>query len=118
MNDRSQTMLLQWQGVLEHIHIADRASAPMRALSRSELVAGLGIPDDCYATKTGTYSERHHIDRQITLIESETLDALLRDRGVSLAPHQHRRNLTTKGVALGHLVGRYFAIGSCVLYGG
>ena len=107
-----------WRGVLEHIHVADGASRPMRALAEAEVVAGLGIPEDRYATRTGTYSGRHHIDRQITLIEAETLDALARDHRVVLAPDEHRRNLTTRGVALSHLVGRYFTVGTCVLYGG
>ena len=51
-------------------------------------------------------------------IEVETLDALARDRRVVLAPHEHRRNLTTRGVPLNHLVGEYFRVGDCVLYGG
>jgi MOSC domain-containing protein YiiM len=51
-------------------------------------------------------------------IEAEVLEALGRDRGIELAPHEHRRNLTTRGVPLGHLVGQNFRIGECVLYGG
>jgi MOSC domain-containing protein YiiM len=93
---------VNWQGQLLHIHVAPGASAPMQALSETRLVAGTGLEGD----------------RQATLIEVETLDALARDHGVELAPHEHRRNLTTRGVALNHLVGRYFRIGGCVLYGG
>lgn len=107
-----------WEGALVAIHVAERASQPMRALAEARLVSGIGIPGDRYAEKSGTYSVRHHIDRQVTLIEQETLDALARDHGVELAPHEHRRNLTSRGVALNHLVGRYFAVGECVLYGG
>ena len=107
-----------FRGRLEHIHVAPAASAPMEARSEAELVAGLGFPDDRYARRTGTYSSRHHVDRQVTLIEAETLDALQRDRGLDLAPHEHRRNLTTRGVPLNHLVGRYFTVGPCLLYGG
>ena len=107
-----------WRGVLEHIHIAEAASLPMCARSESTIVAGVGIPDDRYATRTGTYSDRHHIDRQVTLIETETLEALHRDRGLTLAPHEHRRNLTTRGVPLAHLVGRDFTVGPCGVYGG
>jgi MOSC domain-containing protein YiiM len=81
-------------------------------------VPGVGIPGDRYAERRGKYSDRHHIDRQLTLIEEETLAALARDHRVTLEPHEHRRNLTTRGVALNHLVGRYFSIGQCVLYGG
>ena len=91
---------------------------PMQAVAETSLVAGVGIPGDRYATRSGTYSDRHHVDRQITLIEGETLDALARDHHVLVAPDEHRRNLTTRGVALPHLVGQYFVIGSCVLYGG
>ena len=100
------------------IHVAAGASQAMRSLAEAPLIAGIGIPGDRYAERCGTYSVRHHIDRQITLIEQETLEALARDHGVALASHEHRRNLTTRGVALNHLVGRYFAVGECVLYGG
>jgi len=48
----------------------------------------------------------------------EVPEALARDRGIALAPHEHRRNLTTRGVPVGHLVGQYFRVGDCVLYGG
>lgn len=109
---------MHWAGELIYIHIADAAAAPMRALSEARLLHGVGIEGDRYATRRGTYSARHHIDRQLTLIEAETLEALARDHGIALAPHEHRRNLTTRGVALNHLVGRYFRVGTCVLYGG
>jgi len=109
---------MRWQGELLHIHIAPKASAPMDALSQARLIAGTGLEGDRYAARLGTYSKNHHIDRQVTLIEVEVLDALARDRGIDLAPHEHRRNLTTRGVPLNHLVGQYFRVGDCVLYGG
>ena len=90
----------------------------MQTLSETRLVAGIGIEGDRYAARLGTYSKKHHIDRQVTLIEVEVLEALARDRNIGLAPHEHRRNLTTRGVPLNHLVGQYFRIGGCVLYGG
>lgn len=107
-----------WQGELLHIHVATMASAPMRALETARLEAGVGVDGDRYATGSGTYSNRPHIDRQATLIEVETLEALARDRGIVLGPDEHRRNLTTRGVPLNHLVGQYFRVGDCVLYGG
>jgi MOSC domain-containing protein YiiM len=109
---------MHWQGELLHIHVAPHASAPMQALSEARLVTGIGIEGDRYAARRGTYSKKHHIDRQATLIEVETLEALARDHGLELASHEHRRNLTTRGVPLNHLVGQYFRIGDCVLYGG
>src|ERR1700692_516380 len=109
---------MHWQGELLDIRIAPKASAPMVALSEVRLVPGIGLEGDRYATGLGTYSKKYHIDRQTTLIEVEVLEALARDRDIDLAPHEHRRNLTTRGVPLNHLVGQYFRIGDCVLYGG
>lgn len=109
---------MQWSGELLHVHVTVEASAPMRALAAARLVKGVGIEGDRYASRRGTYSPRHHADREVTLIEVETLEALARDHGIALAPHEHRRNLTTRDVPLNHLVGRYFAVGECVLYGG
>ena len=90
----------------------------MDELPEAILVGGVGIEGDRYATGLGTYSKRPHIDRQVTLIEVEVLEAIARDRGIAFAPNEHRRNLTTRGVPLGHLVGQYFRVGDCVLYGG
>jgi MOSC domain-containing protein YiiM len=109
---------MHWQGELLHVHVAPNASAPMQALSEARLIAGVGIEGDRYAARRGIYSKKHHIDRQATLIEVEALEALARDRNIELEPHEHRRNLTTRGVPLNHLVGQYFRIGDCVLYGG
>jgi MOSC domain-containing protein YiiM len=108
---------MSWKGELIHVHIAAVGSAPMRELAEARLVAGIGIEGDRYALRTGTYSDRHNVDREVTLIEFETLEALARDHGIALAPHEHRRNLTTRAVPLNHLVGRYFKVGDCVLHG-
>ncbi|BDG72104.1 MOSC domain-containing protein [Roseomonas fluvialis] len=111
-------------GVLLAIHVATEASAPMVELDAARLVEGLGIEGDRYATQRGTYSGRPlagdnpFANRQVTLIEMETLDALQRDHGIDLAPHETRRNLTTAGVPLNHLVGREFRVGDVVLVGG
>jgi MOSC domain-containing protein YiiM len=107
-----------WQGELLHIHVAPKASEAMNELPEAMLIAGVGIDGDRYATGLGTYSKNPHIDRQVTLIEIEVLEAIGRDRRIALAPNEHRRNLTTRGVPLGHLVGQYFRVGDCVLYGG
>lgn len=106
-----------WQGRLEHIHITPAASQPMRALGEAVLVAGRGIEGDRYMLGTGTYSPRPDV-REATLIEAEALEALARDYRVTLLPHEHRRNLTTRGVPLNHLVGKRFRVGACLLEGG
>ncbi len=106
-----------FEGRLLDIHIAEAARAPMRQLSEARLAAGHGIEGDRYATGTGTYSQIPDV-REVTLIEVESLEALLRDHQVDLTPSLHRRNLTTRAVPLNHLVGRRFAVGEVVLEGG
>ena len=106
-----------WAGQLEHIHISAERSGAMRPLDEARLVAGKGIEGDRYFLGTGTYSMKPEPGRQVTLIEAETLEALARDEGIVLAPHEHRRNLTVTGVPLNHLVGRQFRVGEVLLEG-
>ena len=111
-----------WQGRLLHIHIAPSASYEMEELAQATLVAGRGIEGDRYYLGTGTYSALPAM-REITLIEAEVLDALarndppLQDGPIVLHPGEHRRNLTVRGVPLGHLVGQRFRVGAAVLRG-
>lgn len=112
------TVSLPWTGRLEAIHIAEQASVEMEELASARMIEGVGIEGDRYATGRGYYSYKPHQDRQCTLIEMETLEALRRDHATTLEPHESRRNLTVQGVALNHLVGRHFRVGEVVLYGG
>ncbi|QYX55270.1 MOSC domain-containing protein [Roseovarius sp. SCSIO 43702] len=106
-----------WHGELVAIHIAEKGRAPMQPLEQATLIAGVGIEGDRYATGRGHYSDFPDI-REITLIEEETLIALARDHETSLSTDEHRRNLTTRGVPLNHLVGRRFRVGETMLEGG
>lgn len=108
---------MTWRGQLTHIHIAEEAGAAMQPLDSAKLVAGVGIEGDRYATGRGYYSKTPRADRQVTLIEMETLEALARDHGIELAPNETRRNLTTRHVPLNHLVGRRFRVGAVLLLG-
>ncbi|GAA0239149.1 MOSC domain-containing protein [Cryptosporangium japonicum] len=109
---------MSWQGTLLAIHTAELASVEMTERSEARLVAGVGIEGDRYATGRGHYSYLPHEDRQVTLIEQETLDALARDHQLTLRPEETRRNLLTRGVPLNHLVGTRFRVGEVVLYAG
>jgi len=89
----------------------------MRSFRELTLEAGVGVVGDRYASRIGFYSDRHHDGRQVTLFEAETLHAIERDYGISLATTDHRRNITTEGVPLNHLVGRRFTVGATLLEG-
>jgi len=111
-------MPLVFDGELLSIHITEAASVEMETLAEANLIAGVGIEGDRYATGKGTYSSKPHADRQVTLFEEETLIALKRDHGIDLAPDETRRNLVVRNVPLNHLVGREFRVGSVRLYAG
>lgn len=107
-----------WRGSLRGIFTAEMGGVEMESLQEVMMEAGVGLQGDRYATAQGYYSEKPHADRQVTLIEEETLDALKRDHGITLLPEETRRNLLTRNVPLNHLVGRRFRVGNVELYGG
>ncbi len=106
-----------WTGVVEGLHLVPRSFLPMRTMDNLSFVKGQGIAGDRYSSGEGFYSDRPEEGRQVTLFEVETLEALWRDHGVRLMPEDHRRNITTRGVPLNHLVGRRFSVGDVVLEG-
>lgn len=104
-------------GRVESIQVAPAARASMQAVDSAHAVPGRGIEGDRYYSKSGTYSRKDGADREITLIESEAIEALQRDYGLRVEPKETRRNVATRGVALNHLVGRRFRVGDAVLRG-
>lgn len=105
-------------GRLVAIFVATAAGAPMEARDRVDAVAGAGLRDDRYATGVGTYSRTGRGPRDVTLIEREAVDAVRHeDAGIDVREEDTRRNLVTEGVALNHLVGREFRIGSVRMRG-
>ncbi|MCX7322222.1 MAG: MOSC domain-containing protein [Hyphomicrobiales bacterium] len=106
-----------WSGVVRHLHITPRAFLPMREMRELTLVAGKGIEGDRYMVgrEEGFYSPKPEEGRQITLFEFETLIALKRDHDIDLGVDEHRRNVTTVGVPLTHLVGKQFWLGETLL---
>lgn len=106
-----------WQGTVVSIQIAREAAGPMATLEHVEAVAGKGLVGDRYFHQAGTYSGRPGSGRQLTLIEAEAIEAIAREAGIDIPPAASRRNLTTRGVPLNHLVGRRFRVGDIVLEG-
>ncbi|GMV02680.1 MAG: MOSC domain-containing protein [Burkholderiaceae bacterium] len=104
-------------GIVISLCSVPRSFLPMRSFGELELEAGVGVVGDRYAKRIGFYSDRHHDGRQVTLFELETLEAIKRDYGIALTVTDHRRNITTEGVPLNHLVGRRFTVGETLLEG-
>jgi len=107
-----------WQGKIVSISITANASAPMNAVDEAKAVAGRGLEGDRYFLKQGTFTDNPNTTgRQVTLIESEAIDALERDYGVKIVSTDARRNIVTRGVPLNHLVGEEFNVGGVRMRG-
>lgn len=107
-----------FRGQLAGIYYSEIQGLEMETVPEIKLISGIGVENDRYANGKGYYSHKPHEDRQVTLIEEETLEALARDHNIVMNPDETRRNLMTRGVPLNHLVGKTFRVGDVTLYGG
>jgi MOSC domain-containing protein YiiM len=97
-------------GKLLHIHTAARTGRSMVAHEERVASRAVGLEGDRYALGMGKYSNSPDY-REITLFEIEVIHALKEDRGIDLMPADHRRNLTTQGIGLNHMIGKTLSIG-------
>jgi MOSC domain-containing protein YiiM len=89
----------------------------MQSAASVRAIQGQGLHGDRYAIRLGTFSDRPGSGREVTLIESEAIEALERDYAIVLEAGQTRRNIVTRGIALNHLVNQEFTIGEVGLRG-
>ena len=89
----------------------------MRSVDRIRAVPGKGLEGDRYFRESGTYSDRPGPGREVTLIESEAIEAMARDNQITIPAGATRRNVTTRGAPLNHLVGQEFEVGGVRLLG-
>ncbi|MFD1588684.1 MOSC domain-containing protein [Halorientalis brevis] len=102
-------------GVVTAIHLAPAQGAPPEAVDSVQAVAGRGLEGDRYYHDDGSFADREGC--AITFIESETLAAVERDYDIALDPGAHRRNVTTRNIALNHLVDQRFRVGDAICLG-
>ena len=90
----------------------------MVALESVRAVAGRGLESDRYFSGAGTFSGTVEAPSyEVTLIESELVEAFNERAEVALEPSAFRRNLLTQGVSLNALVGKTFKVGEVTLTG-
>jgi MOSC domain-containing protein YiiM len=92
-------------------------SEPLRLVDEVRAVAGHGIEGDRTFRREGEPTDKDSPSRELTLIESEAVEAARREYGIELEPIEARRTVVTRGVALNHLVGRRFRVGEATLQG-
>jgi MOSC domain-containing protein YiiM len=101
-----------------YIYTAPTAGAKLEDRDSVTAVPGKGLEGDRYATLKGHYSEEAVTpDREVTLIEAETIEALRGEHGIDVHPSQTRRNIVTRGIALNALVGADFRVGEVAMRG-
>jgi len=104
-------------GTLVEIWVTPAAAAPMRRVPSVEAIAGLGLAGDRYALGGGTWARYPDLEKQVTLIDRESVAGVARDTGSELGTGDTRRNLVTTGIDLPELVGRWFSVGDALLFG-
>jgi MOSC domain-containing protein YiiM len=102
------------KGVVEGIFIASKGSAAMERVEEVRTIEGCGIEGDRYCEGTGFWSRYGEVC-EVTLIESEDLDYIQNELGISIKNGEHRRNIITSGIRLGDLRRKRFRIGEAVL---
>ncbi|HYL46630.1 MAG TPA: ester cyclase [Candidatus Limnocylindrales bacterium] len=105
------------KGRVESIGITPAGKAPIVFVKAVRAIAGRGLEGDRYFVKEGTYSNEPGEGRDVTLIESEAVEAMNAKLGTDFAAGEMRRNIVTRGIALNHLVGRDFRAGGALLRG-
>ena len=91
--------------------ISPAEGGSIKAVTEAVAIAGEGLRGDRYCA-TDAPSKT-----QLTLIESEVIDALNSELAKPLPVTAFRRNLVTKGVFLNSLVGVTFAVGEVQVQG-
>ena len=105
-------------GTVERIHVARGTGGDPEPREAVDAVADRGLRGDRYFDGDGIYNEQEDLEpSDVTLIETEALAAAAEEFGVDLDAGAHRRNVTTRGVALDELVGERFRVGEAVFEG-
>ena len=104
------------EGRVVGIFVVAEATAPLASVSEVRAEPGRGLEGDRYWLGQGTFWKQQP-DYEVTLIETEAIEALAAETGVSLQPRDARRNLATRGVRLNDLVNRVFRVGEATLVG-
>ena len=117
MDERAST-----EGTVSTVFIATGSEEPPESVPKAEAVPRRGLRGDRYFADAGTCTSWNEDEERppgydLTLIETEAVEAIERESGIRLEPGEHRRNVETTGVALNHLVGKRFRVGDAVCRG-
>ena len=104
-------------GSVVEIYIGPEFEQPMHAVQRVEAIAGGGLTGDRYFRGEDAPAEERDPTEEVTLIESEAIEAARREHDIDFGAADTRRNIVTSGVTLDELLGRRFYVGEVELEG-
>jgi len=105
-------------GYVREILIAESPAAEMASKASVRAEPGRGLAGDRYFSGTGTFSpETQKPDFEMTLIESENIEAFAANSRIPFTAAHARRNIVTSGISLNDLVGREFYVGAVRIRG-
>jgi len=99
------------EGRIIAVCISPAEGGPIKAVTETVAIAGEGLKGDRYCASDAPSKT------QLTLIESEVIDALNSELAKALPVTAFRRNLVTEGVRLNSLVGVTFGVGEVQVQG-
>lgn len=108
------------EGTVEHIYISSETAGEMVEKRTVEAVKERGLRGDRYFKGEGIWNEMDSDETEasdVTFIEAEAVEAVRRDYDIDLEFEDPRRNITTRDVALNHLVDEQFQVGDVVCEG-
>lgn len=100
-------------GVVSGIYLCSSAAGRPVAVDEALAVPGRGLEGDRYFLGCGTWSYERRLWSELTLLESEALEA----SGLCIEAGEARRNLVTAGIELDSLIGGRFRIGGVEAFG-
>jgi MOSC domain-containing protein YiiM len=104
--------------MIVRIYTSPESGAEMVSYRSRKVIESRGLDGDRYALGREFYSGVAEWDAHVTLMQIEPLDSLATEHGCMMDPKALRRNLITKGIDLGTLIGREFRIGGDVILRG
>ncbi len=93
------------KGKLKAIWIKRFKRGPMDPMEQAELIAGKGLRGNADQGRK----------RQVTIIEQEVWDELMRSFGAELSPSTRRANLMISGISLENSRKKHLQIGECLI---
>ena len=102
---------------VDEIFITHAAGKPMVSVESVSAIAEQGLEGDRYFLGNGFYSDKEGWGANVTLIESEAINAVNVGHSTDFTAAMLRRNLVTSGIRLNSLIGRDFHCGGAILHG-